>query len=58
MQKETKEMTEDNDKLLAQLIAIKKLLILIASKLEATQPQIGEALGINERTVRKILQRK
>jgi predicted transcriptional regulator len=51
-------MTEDNEKLLAELIAIKKLLILIASKLEATQPEIGKALGINERTVRKILKKK
>lgn len=44
--------------LLKELVAIKKLLILNASKLGATQPEIGKVLGISARQVRNILAKR
>lgn len=42
--------------LLKELIAVKKLLILIASRSGATQPEIGKVLGgVSARQVRNIL---
>jgi predicted ArsR family transcriptional regulator len=43
--------------LLKELASIKKILILIASKSGATQPEIGKALGVSSRQVRNILGR-
>jgi len=44
--------------LLKELVAMKKLLILVAGKHGATQAEIGEALGVSGRQVRNILGRK
>jgi len=41
-----------------ELTAIKKLLILIASRSGATQPEIGEVLGVSARQIRNILGKK
>ncbi len=40
----------------AELVPIKKLLILIASKSGATQAEIGKALGVSDRGVRRLLE--
>lgn len=44
--------------LLSELIAIKKLMMLTASKLGASQPEIGKTLGVTSRQVRRILGKK
>jgi len=44
--------------LLRELKAIKKLMILTASKLGATQPEIGKTLGVTPRQLRRILGEK
>jgi len=41
-----------------ELVAIKKLLILLASKSGATQPEIGRVLGIGERHVRRMIEKR
>lgn len=52
-------MKEADVKLLfKELEEIKKLLMLNASKLGATQPEIGKVLGKSARQVRRILTKK
>jgi predicted ArsR family transcriptional regulator len=51
------EERKESGKLHAELVDIKKLLMLIASKSGATQPEIGKALGVGARQVRKILEK-
>jgi len=41
--------------LLKELLAMKKLLMLIASRSGATQSEIGKVLGVSARQVRNIL---
>jgi len=44
--------------ILRELRIMKKLLILVASQTEITQPEIGKALGVSARQVRNILARR
>ena len=52
-------MRDPNAKeILQELVTIKRLLIFIASKSGATQPEIGKILGVSARQVRRILESK
>jgi hypothetical protein len=46
------------DAMLKELVAIKKLLILVASKLEATSEDIGKVLDVDGSSIRHVLAEK
>ena len=48
----------DTKKIQAYLAEIKSLLFLIANKSGANQQEIGDALGVDDRSVRRLLVRK
>ncbi len=48
----------DTKKIQAYLAEIKSLLVLIANKSGANQQEIGDALGVDDRSVRRLLVRK